>query len=104
MNVKSFLKVDNGLFYTTVSLMVEKLRIYTTTGGARRGASVERRWLRVESCVYAPKRLYLDCLVWCVARLIPGREERACIYLNVRSKYVLAPTMLKLRSRTCEDT
>jgi hypothetical protein len=37
--------------------------------------------------VYAPVGLYLDCSVWCVAWLIPGWEERACIDPNVDSKY-----------------
>jgi hypothetical protein len=54
MNVKSCLKVDNGLLYITVSLKLEEARLYTTTGGARRGAAVARQLLRGESCVYAP--------------------------------------------------
>jgi hypothetical protein len=43
MNVKRCLKVDNGLPYITVSLKLEGARLYTTKGGARRGAAVARR-------------------------------------------------------------
>jgi hypothetical protein len=32
-------------------------------------------------------RLYLDGCVRCVKWLIPGGEKRACIELNVNSKY-----------------
>jgi hypothetical protein len=82
-SVKSCLKVDNGLLYRTVSLKLEGVRLFATKGGARCGAAAARRLLRVESCVYVPVWLYLDCCVWCVARLIPGWEERACIDLSV---------------------
>jgi hypothetical protein len=39
MNVKSGLRVNNGLLYRTVSLKLEEVRLYTTKGGARRGAA-----------------------------------------------------------------
>jgi putative component of toxin-antitoxin plasmid stabilization module len=74
---KSFLKVDNGLLYRIVNLKLEEVMLYTNTGGAQR-ARLRGSGFRVESCVYAPFRLYLDSCVWCVARLIPGREKRAC--------------------------
>jgi hypothetical protein len=54
MNVKSCLKVNNGLLQRTVSLKLEDVRLYTTKGRARRGAAVARQLLRGESCVYAP--------------------------------------------------
>jgi hypothetical protein len=40
MNVKSCWKVSNGLLYRTVSLKQEEVRLYTTKGGAQRGAAV----------------------------------------------------------------
>jgi hypothetical protein len=42
MNVKSCLKVNNGLLYRTVSLKLQEVRLYTTKGGARQ--------LRVSCC------------------------------------------------------
>jgi hypothetical protein len=57
MNVKSCLKVSNGLLYRTVCLKLEEVRLYPTTRGARRGAAVARQLLRGESCVYSPSVL-----------------------------------------------
>jgi hypothetical protein len=56
MNVKSCLKVKNGLLYRSVRLNLEELRLYTTKWGegAQRGGAVARQLLRGESCVYAP--------------------------------------------------
>jgi hypothetical protein len=79
------MKVDIGLLCRRVILKLEEVRLYATTGGARRGSCasvVARRVLRVRTV-----GLCLDCCVWCVTRLIPGREERACIGLNASSKY-----------------
>jgi hypothetical protein len=62
--------------------------------GARRSAVVARERfagvLRVNSCVYAPLSPGLDDCVRCVGKVIPVREERACIELNVGSKYACA--------------
>jgi hypothetical protein len=68
MNVQSCLKVNNGLLYRTVSLKLEEVRLYTTKGGARRGAAVARQLLRRESCVYAQ----LGCCCMKHARRVPN--------------------------------
>jgi hypothetical protein len=48
MNVKSCLKVNNGVLDRTVSLKLEEVRIYTKLG-ARRRAVIAGRQLRVSS-------------------------------------------------------
>jgi hypothetical protein len=42
MNVKICLKLNNGLLYRTESTQIEGVRLYTTTGGARRVVGVAR--------------------------------------------------------------
>jgi hypothetical protein len=83
------MKVTSGLLYRVVSLLVEDVR-YTLLRRALGALEVARQWLRVESCVYAPSRLHLDSCVWWIAKLTPSRKERACIDLNVSSKYACA--------------
>jgi hypothetical protein len=70
MNIKSCLKVNNGLLYRTGSLKLEGSGLYTKLG-ARRRAVVAGSCVSVP-CVYALLRLYLDGCVRCVKWLIPG--------------------------------
>jgi hypothetical protein len=42
MNVKICLKLNNGLLYRAESTQLEGVRLYTTTGGARRVVAVAR--------------------------------------------------------------
>jgi hypothetical protein len=65
--------------------------VITYLGGAQRSAVVARECcvgaLRVNSGVYALLSSGIGEFVRCVGKLIPVREESACIDLDVGSKY-----------------